>query len=91
MQTQLQISFALQQKEAIQKALQDKIHIITGGPGTGKSTITNAILEISSKLTEKILLAAPTGRAAKRLSEITHRKAFTLHALLEWDPMSRRL
>ena len=87
-QAQLRISFALQQKEAIQKALHDKIHIITGGPGTGKSTITNAILEISSKLTKKILLAAPTGRAAKRLSEITHRKAFTLHALLEWDPIS---
>lgn len=87
-QAKLRISFALQQKEAIQKALADKIHIITGGPGTGKSTITNAILEISSKLTTKILLAAPTGRAAKRLSEITHRKAFTLHALLEWDPLT---
>lgn len=87
-QVQQKIQFALQQKEAIQKALQDKIHIITGGPGTGKSTITNAILEISSKLTDKILLAAPTGRAAKRLSEITHRKAFTLHAILEWDPMT---
>ena len=87
-QTQLRISFAFQQKEAIQKALFDKIHIITGGPGTGKSTITNAILEISSKLTKKILLAAPTGRAAKRLSEITNRKAFTLHAILEWDPLT---
>ncbi|MBF8262531.1 MAG: yrrC [Parachlamydiales bacterium] len=87
-QTQLGIEFAIQQKEAIRKALVDKIHIITGGPGTGKSTITNAILEISSKLTNKILLAAPTGRAAKRMSEITHRKAFTLHALLEWDPIT---
>jgi exodeoxyribonuclease V alpha subunit len=87
-QSLLRISFAHQQKEAIQKALLHKIHIITGGPGTGKSTITNAILEISSKLTRKILLAAPTGRAAKRLSEITRRKAFTLHALLEWDPIN---
>ena len=87
-QTKLHIDFAAQQQEAVRKALIDKIHIITGGPGTGKSTITNAILEISSKLTDKILLAAPTGRAAKRLSEITHRKAFTLHALLEWDPIS---
>lgn len=85
---ELKIEFAPQQKEAIQKALIDKVHIITGGPGTGKSTITKAIIEISSKLTKKILLAAPTGRAAKRLSEITHRKAFTLHALLEWDPIS---
>ena len=85
-QIQLKIRFALQQEEAVKKALQDKVHIITGGPGTGKSTITNAILAVSAKLTDKILLAAPTGRAAKRLSEITHRKAFTLHALLEWDP-----
>ena len=84
----LNIRFAPQQEAAVQKALEDKIHIITGGPGTGKSTITNAILAISAKLTDKILLAAPTGRAAKRMSEITHRKAFTLHALLEWDPMT---
>ena len=87
-QQQLHITFAPQQLEAVQKALQDKVHIITGGPGTGKSTITNAILEISSKLTDKIILTAPTGRAAKRLSEITHRKAFTLHSLLEWDPFT---
>ena len=85
-QTQLKIRFAFQQEAAVKKALEDKVHIITGGPGTGKSTITNAILAVSSKLTDKILLAAPTGRAAKRLSEITHRKAFTLHALLEWEP-----
>ncbi len=84
----LSIRFALQQEAAVQKALEDKVHIITGGPGTGKSTITNAILAVSSKLTDRILLAAPTGRAAKRMSEITHRKAFTLHALLEWDPMT---
>jgi exodeoxyribonuclease V alpha subunit len=84
----LNIRFALQQEAAVQKALEDKVHIITGGPGTGKSTITNAIISVSSKLTDRILLAAPTGRAAKRMSEITHRKAFTLHALLEWDPMT---
>ncbi len=87
-QNQLRIHFAPQQEEAVKKALSDKVHIITGGPGTGKSTITKAILAISAKLTDKILLAAPTGRAAKRLSEITHRKAFTLHAMLEWDPLT---
>jgi len=78
---------AIQQEEALKCALTDKMHIITGGPGTGKSTITNSLLAISSKITDKILLAAPTGRAAKRLSEITHRRALTLHALLEWNPV----
>jgi exodeoxyribonuclease V alpha subunit len=63
----------------------DKVHIITGGPGTGKSTITNAILTISSKLTNNILLAAPTGRAAKRLSQITRKNAQTIHSLLEMN------
>ena len=84
-QEQLKIEFADQQKEAVIKALTDKVHIITGGPGTGKSTITNAILTITGKLTDNILLAAPTGRAAKRLTQITRKKAFTLHALLEMD------
>lgn len=84
-QTQLHIEFAKQQEEAVIKALTDKVHIITGGPGTGKSTITNAILTITEKLTDSILLAAPTGRAAKRLTQITRKKAFTLHALLEMD------
>ncbi|MDE3056074.1 MAG: ATP-dependent RecD-like DNA helicase [Verrucomicrobiota bacterium] len=79
------ISFAPGQKDAIIAALTHKVHIITGGPGTGKSTITRSILAITEKLTDKILLAAPTGRAAKRLSQITHRKAFTIHALLEMD------
>jgi exodeoxyribonuclease V alpha subunit len=81
----LKIRFALQQKEAVIASLTEKVHIITGGPGTGKSTITNAILRVMEKRTGKIFLAAPTGRAAKRLTQITHRKAFTLHALLEMD------
>jgi len=81
----LQIEFAEQQVEAVVRALSDKVHIVTGGPGTGKSTITNAILRVTEKLTNKILLAAPTGRAAKRLTQITRRKAFTIHALLEMD------
>lgn len=88
-QTQLSIQFAEQQKEAVMRALTDKVHIITGGPGTGKSTITKAILTITSKLTDKILLAAPTGRAAKRLTQITHKLAFTIHALLEMDFATR--
>ncbi|MFI0435777.1 MAG: ATP-dependent RecD-like DNA helicase [Parachlamydiaceae bacterium] len=84
-QEQLNIELALKQKEAIKHAISGKLHIITGGPGTGKSTITNAILTITHELTDKILLAAPTGRAAKRMSEITKHKASTLHSLLEFD------
>ncbi len=61
------------------------MQVITGGPGTGKSTITNAILEITSALSDNILLAAPTGRAAKRMTEITGKKALTIHSLLEFD------
>lgn len=81
----LKLELAPEQKEAVSQATTGKVHIITGGPGTGKSTITKAILAISEKLTSRIILAAPTGRAAKRMSEITGKKASTIHALLEMD------
>jgi len=84
-QEQLKIELASAQKEAVISALKDKIHILTGGPGTGKSTITNAIIKILEKVTGGIVLAAPTGRAAKRMSEITRKKASTIHSLLEFD------
>lgn len=84
-QKQLNLELAKEQAQAVSRAVSDKMHIITGGPGTGKSTITKAILSITEKLTSQILLAAPTGRAAKRMSEITRKKAFTIHALLEMD------
>lgn len=84
-QEKLRITLAKEQIEAVAQGLSEKALIITGGPGTGKSTITNAILRILEKITDKILLAAPTGKAAKRMTEITHRKAFTIHALLEMD------
>lgn len=80
---ELHIDLAKGQKEAVAHAILDKVHIITGGPGTGKSTITKAILAILSKLTKNILLAAPTGKAAKRLSSITGTSASTIHSLLE--------
>ena len=84
-QAKLNIHLADNQSLAVKNCLSQKLHIITGGPGTGKSTITNAILTISEKLTQKILLMAPTGRAAKRMSEITGKKASTIHSLLEYD------
>ncbi len=84
-QQKLDIQLAEQQRKAVERSLIDKVHIITGGPGTGKSTITRVILLISQQLTRKIKLAAPTGRAAKRLSEITGAKASTIHSLLEYD------
>lgn len=84
-QEKLQLVLAIQQTEAVAAGISDKVLIITGGPGTGKSTITKAILAISDKLTSKIILAAPTGRAAKRMYEITQKKAHTIHALLQMD------
>jgi exodeoxyribonuclease V alpha subunit len=84
-QKTLHIQLAKNQETAVSLALQTKLQIITGGPGTGKSTITKAILAVTEKLSKNIVLAAPTGRAAKRMSEITHKKASTLHSLLEYD------
>lgn len=84
-QQKLGIELAAAQADAVSLSLSSKLHIITGGPGTGKSTITNAILKISEQLTSRIMLAAPTGRAAKRMSEITGKKAQTIHSLLEVD------
>ncbi len=82
----LNITFADKQKEAISRAIQDKILVITGGPGTGKTTIIRAILKILEKTTTKIALAAPTGRAAKRMEEVIGRPAQTIHRLLEFNP-----
>lgn len=84
-QNLLKIKLADNQKKAVAISMTEKVNIITGGPGTGKSTITKAILAISDKLTKKIFLAAPTGRAAKRMTEITGHKASTIHSLLEYD------
>ena len=84
-QKRLDIRLAKNQAKAVQCALENKIMIITGGPGTGKTTIINAILKIFSKLKVKTLLAAPTGRAAKRMSETTGHEAQTIHRLLEYS------
>jgi exodeoxyribonuclease V alpha subunit len=80
------LTFADSQRRAITAAVTHKLMVVTGGPGTGKTTIVRAILEIVAAKSLKVLLAAPTGRAAKRLSESTGREAKTIHRLLEFDP-----
>ncbi len=75
------------QIQAILQAVQSKILILTGGPGTGKTTTTQGIIKAFQKSRAKVLLAAPTGRAAKRLSEATKLEAKTIHRLLEYKPI----
>lgn len=77
------IEFAESQKEAILGAFKNGIEIITGGPGTGKTTIIKAIIEIFESCHMKVVLGAPTGRAAKRMGESTGREAKTIHRLLD--------
>ncbi|MFO7602090.1 MAG: ATP-dependent RecD-like DNA helicase [Candidatus Desulfacyla sp.] len=84
-QQRLSISLATDQIRAIKGAAENKALVITGGPGTGKTTIINAILTIFSRLKIRMLLAAPTGRAAKRMSEITGRESRTIHRMLEYS------
>jgi exodeoxyribonuclease V alpha subunit len=80
------LTLAESQRQAGALALVSKVLVITGGPGVGKTTILNTILRILSAKGVKILLAAPTGRAAKRMSETTGLEARTIHRLLEVDP-----
>ena len=84
-QRQLDIALADNQATAVRTALDSKVMVITGGPGTGKTTIVNAILQIYRRMRATVLLAAPTGRAAKRLSETCGYSAKTLHRLLEYS------
>lgn len=77
---------APQQREAVQTALTTPLTVLTGGPGTGKTTTVRTILGLCDRQRARVLLAAPTGRAAKRLSETTGREARTLHRLLEFKP-----
>jgi exodeoxyribonuclease V alpha subunit len=76
------------QRAAVATVLQSKITVITGGPGVGKTTIVTSILQILQAKKVQVLLCAPTGRAAKRLSEATGLEAKTIHRLLEFDPTS---
>lgn len=84
-----QIQLAQKQKEAIKACLHHGVLVLTGGPGTGKTTVIKGILSILKAQGLKIRLAAPTGRAAKRLSETTGQKALTIHRLLEANNLAQ--
>lgn len=78
-------AYAPLQRDAIRTALSSRVMVLTGGPGTGKTTTVNAILSLYEALYDRVALCAPTGRAAKRLSELTNHTASTIHRLLEVD------
>jgi exodeoxyribonuclease V alpha subunit len=80
------LELATSQRDAIRLALSSKVTVITGGPGVGKTTIVNSILRILAAKRVEMLLCAPTGRAAKRMTEATGFEAKTIHRLLEVDP-----
>lgn len=82
----LPFSLAPLQEEAVKQALTQKVIVITGGPGTGKTTLILAILTVYERMGARVCLGAPTGRAAKRLSEATGHAAATIHRLLEFSP-----
>ena len=84
-----QIQLAQKQKEAIKACLHHRVLVLTGGPGTGKTTVIKGILSILKAQGLKIRLAAPTGRATKRLSETTGQKALTIHRLLEANNLAQ--
>jgi exodeoxyribonuclease V alpha subunit len=80
------LTLAPSQENAVTLALRHKVTVITGGPGVGKTTIVNSILQVLSAKGVRLLLCAPTGRAAKRMTEATGMEAKTIHRLLEFDP-----
>ncbi len=90
-EAQLKIKYAENQKEAIQTAVNKGMLILTGGPGTGKTTTLKGIIKLFENEGLEIALAAPTGRAAKRMSELTGKQAKTIHRLLEveWDEQDK--
>ncbi len=83
------IQMTEQQKSALKMALTEKVSVLTGGPGTGKSTITAGIIRLLQMRSASVLLCAPTGRAAKRLTEATGIEAKTIHRLLEFKPTEK--
>ena len=83
---ELRLEFSSCQKEAVKACFNKKMLIITGGPGTGKTTIIRAVVAIFDSFGQQVLLTAPTGRAAKRLSKATQKEAKTIHRILEYNP-----
>lgn len=90
MEQYAKINFSNSQLLAIKTAICNKLVIITGGPGVGKTTVARSILHIIAAKTNKILLCAPTGKAAKRLAESTNMPALTLHRMLAYDPKTNK-
>ena len=88
-ESQEHIELAASQRAAIRAGITAQVLVITGGPGTGKTTLVRGIVRILGAKKQRLLLAAPTGRAAKRLAEATGKSASTVHRLLEFDPQSR--
>jgi exodeoxyribonuclease V alpha subunit len=84
--SRLDLELAPEQVEAVRTSARAKVMVLTGGPGTGKTTILNGIIQVFKETKAKILLAAPTGRAAKRMSEASGMEARTIHRLLEYSP-----
>ncbi|MDR2054514.1 MAG: ATP-dependent RecD-like DNA helicase [Desulfovibrio sp.] len=84
--SEMPITLAPEQLNALRMVTRSKILVLTGGPGTGKTTIINAVIRLFSEKRARVLLAAPTGRAAKRMSEACAHEARTLHRLLEYSP-----
>ena len=83
-------TLAVKQRQALERSLSSKFSIITGGPGVGKTTIIRALVEIYGRRGLRVTLAAPTGRAAKRMTESVGVPAQTIHRLLKWNPVTNR-
>ncbi len=84
--SRLALQLSDEQVGIIRQMLSHRVMVITGGPGTGKTTLVRAVCAVFRKLGKKVMLSAPTGRAARRLSEVTDRKAKTIHRMLLYDP-----
>ncbi|MBO0800381.1 MAG: AAA family ATPase, partial [Blastocatellia bacterium] len=80
------IELSAEQRRAVQRAASERVFVLTGGPGTGKTSTLRAMVGLFSAMGRSVLLASPTGRAAQRLSDITGREAKTIHRLLEFEP-----